>query len=232
MKEENNNIILGRKEEEMILNTVDAHTKSADVSVPSNDTHEYDQVLALLTSAKSSIKPDAALLRKTITKISVPVAREAGRMAAQQQAVTSPYSGTFSRFFSQHTLRFAAPVMVLLIAVAAMIGAAPKKTIAPTITLGEAELAPLAMRTSAVPSTFSEGDATPPADTQPMMMAKMSQTTVPSTTPQNVGELIALLSNEADGDVSLGMSDDSDPLYLVDPTSIDTFQKTYDIQTI
>ena len=216
----------------MILHAVDARTKSADVSVPSNDTHEYDQVLALLSSAKSSIKPDAALLRKTITKLSIPVAREAIPRSTQSEAIPSPYGGSFGRFFAQSSWKLAAPVMVLVIAVAAVIGAAPKKTIAPTITMGEAELAPLAMRTSAVPSTFSEGDAAPSADAQPMMMAKMSQTTVPSTTPQNVGELIALLSNEADGDVSLGMSDDSDPLYLVDPRSMDAFQHTYDIQTI
>jgi hypothetical protein len=65
-----------------------------------------------------------------------------------------------------------------------------------------------------------------------MMMAKMSQTTVPSTTPQNVGELIALLSNEADGDIDLGISDVSDPLYSFDIESVDAIEQPYDTQTI
>jgi hypothetical protein len=64
-----------------------------------------------------------------------------------------------------------------------------------------------------------------------MMMAKMARTTVASATPQNVGELVALLSVEADGDVDMGTTDLDDPLYSVDD-AFDAIQNPYDATTI
>lgn len=84
------------------------------------------------------------------------------------------------------------------------------------------------------PMAFSAVESVPVGDvppTQMMMMSKMSLTTVPSTTPQNVGELVALLSLEADGDFDLGVSDLDDPLFNFDPTA-DQITQSYDVQTI
>ena len=232
MKEEHNNEIQ-LKEENTILGFVDAHAKSGGLShaTDTDDGHDYDALFALLSATRSSLKPDAALLRKTLTKLPTAAAGHLSPLAAGE-AVPSPYSGgTTNRLYARvSSWRIATPVIVLFLAIAAIIGVAPKKGQAPTVSLVNQEFAVPVSLPTAEPSTFAEAPASKAAPN--MMISKMSLSTVPSTTPQNVGELIALLSNEADGDVGLGVSDVNDPLYSVDVASVDALQQSYDTQTI
>ncbi len=233
-KHNNNKIELA--EENEILKLVDAHTRSGGVSHTSNsaDGREYDELFSLLTAAKSSLKPDTALLRKTLAKLpaaAIPLSEQ----HRHSGAIVSPYVGTVNWLAARvSSWKVATPVIVLFIAVATLVGAAPKRGQAPTVMpVSEEMIAPLAADTAVVPSTFAVAEpAASDASPQMMMMSKMSQTTVPSTTPQNVGELIALLSSEADGDVDLGVGDMNDPLYSVDQASVDALQQSYDVQTI
>ncbi len=231
---DNNENPIELNEENKILRLVDAHARSGGLSHSSGDAdaREYDELFTLLTESRNSLKPDAALLRKTLSKLpasGTPYSLD----RAVGAAVPSPYAAPVNWLYSRvSSWKVATPVIVLFIAVATIIGASPKKGQAPTIMpISSETIAPLSIE-SAEPSTFAMTEVTPDAASPRMMMAKMSQTTVPSTTPQNVGELIALLSNEADGDIDLGISDVSDPLYSFDIESVDAIEQPYDTQTI
>ncbi len=234
MNEKNNNNHLEENEEKKILELIDAHHEGSLLSSDDTFLTEYAEVLSLLQSAKTAIKPDAALLRKTLASLPSTLVPHDNSNEARAEGVLTPYGGSVSWLSTRvSSWKFATPVIVLFIAVATMIGASPKKGQAPTILpVSEEMISPLSGE-SPQSMAFSVTGVTPEGGEAPtMMMAKMSQTTVPSTTPQNVGELIALLSNEADGDINLGLSDTDDPLYSIDQSAVDAIELPYDVQTI
>lgn len=218
-----------QNEEEEILALIDAqeHNESSSAT-------PYDELFTLFSETRNNIKPDTALLQEILEKLSTQNKTSTPRVAL----ISSPYIGTVNWLFAQTTSwKFATPVIVLFLAVATIIGVNPKKTGTPTPSLATNEvIAPTTVNLTggnAEPSTFAMTDSALPEATQnPMMMAKMSMTTLPSSTPQNVGELIALLSNEADVDMNLGASDINDPLYSVNSADVDAIQLSYDTATI
>lgn len=211
---------IDQNEEEEILALIDARERN-DASSP------YADILSLFADARDSMTPETTLLRQTLNKLpaSIPVTNGA----------PSPYVSFFTQFSSW---RFATPAFVLFLAVATIIGVNQKKNQTPELSLATNEV--MAPTSADVRSGVSEATSFAVTETslptegapQPMMMAKMSMTTLPSSTPQNVGELIALLSNEADVDVNLGASDIDDPLYSVNAADVDAIQQSYDTATI
>lgn len=210
---------IDQNEEEEILTLIDAHEQD-EASSP------YTDVLSLFADARNNITPEASLLRQTLHKLPSSTQLTSG--------APSPYVSFFTQFSSW---RFATPALVLFLAVATIIGVNQKKTQAPELSLATNEVispmsADLTGGNAEVTSFAMTETALPEGAPEPMMMAKMSMTTLPSSTPQNIGELIALLSNEADMDVNLGATDVNDPLYSVDSASVDAIQQSYDVQTI
>lgn len=224
-------------EENEILALIDARMHDEQVSTTGKTTEDYKELLELLADSRTSITPSPEALRALLANLPT---TSASLPFEQSQSIKSPYRGVVNWLYAgTSSTKFATPFIVVLFAVAVIIGASPRKGMAPLSVTPPATDEVISVSTSGMvaenpsPALFSvTEDAVPAIAPRAMLMSKMSQTTVPSTTPQNVGQLIALLSSEADGDVDLGITDVNDPLLSVDPASVDAIQLSYDIQTI
>ncbi len=185
----------------------------------------YASLSELLRTSPASLSPEKAALSRLLARLPDPG-------APATRPVASPYMERLSLFLSPRTLKLATP-MVLFVLMIGLIAGSPwrKRGDLPAGTDVAPESAPMAMmamRTADVENdpSLSVGDAAPAG----LLMTQTARTTLPSTTPQNIGELVALLSSEADVDVDLGVSDLDDPIYSDD--GVNSLNDLYDVETI
>lgn len=225
-------------EEKEILSLIDALERDELISSTESTSEGYKHVFSLLRDARTTINPNPEQLKALLAKL--PVTTTSSLPFEHADAIKSPYRTSINWLYAGPSpIKYTAPFIVILFAVAVIIGTSPRKgmdplSIAPPQN-GEVitEATNVKVAEIAVPTSFAVADNMAPAlASRELPMSKMSLTTVPSTTPQNIGELIALLSSEADGDVDLGLTDLNDPLLSVDQASVDAIQLSYDVQTI
>ncbi len=232
--------------EEHITALIDAHTRGEQFSRTHPEDESFDKVFALISSSRDAITPDAQSLTRLLATLPTDTVAPSP-LLGKGKSVRSPYLGTVNWLYERSTAwKLATPLVVVFFAVTVIIGATQKGSdplsVAPSeitdVALPQMKMQMKSLEQSDVPlatlSLSSESQVVEPApmNGRAMLMSTMSETTLPSTTPQNVGELIALLSSEADIDVELGFSDSNDPLLSIDQASVDAIEIPYDPQTI
>ncbi len=197
-----------------------------------------------LKSVKTSIVPDDAFVEKLLSRLNAaPVML--GSEVPPREAVKSPYVGVLGRMLemaARPSLRVAAPIAVLFLALSTMLGVSARRdatvVLSPETLSTSSSIEPgLAIRsktlvtnsTDAIPSP-STNESAPSQGRMMLMQTNAPSANVADTTPETLDGVFALLELETAAD--LASSGDTDADTTLDAQETSSLTHPYDETTI